>query len=277
MIYSLEEVSKEYATSKGSVRAVSDLTFNIKPGERVALIGPSGSGKTTLFRVLNATLRPTRGVLRFNERNVSEMSGRELRAMRRQVGTIYQQHFLVPSLTALENALCGRLGHWSLLHTIRSLVRPARFDDEQAMAALEAVGLADKRNARADELSGGQQQRLAIARVLMQEPDVILADEPFASLDPALTETIISLLVGITQNGKRALVVTLHDVELALRSFPRLVALRHGRLAFDTSPAEVTRKEINALYREEAEKQTGPGESERLKELDGSESFCETG
>jgi phosphonate transport system ATP-binding protein len=116
------------------------------------------------------------------------------------------------------------------------------------MAALYAVGLADKRNARADELSGGQQQRLTIARVLMQDPDVILADEPFASLDPALTESVASLLLELVGNGKRTLVATLHDVDLALRYFPRVAALRDARILFDKAPSDVSREDLDELY-----------------------------
>jgi phosphonate transport system ATP-binding protein len=248
MIYSLDQITKSYPTRNGLVSALSGLSFDVRPGERVALLGPSGAGKTTLFRLLNATLRPTSGSLRFDRQDVGAMSGRELRAMRRRIGTIYQQHHLVPSLTALENTLCGRLGHWSLLESMRSAVRPDKRDAEQAMTALEAVGLSDKHRSRAEELSGGQQQRLAIARVLMQDPDVILADEPFASLDPALTETVAALLIKLATGEKRTLVVTLHDVELALRYFPRIVALRDGRVVFDQAPAEVSRAALDALY-----------------------------
>jgi len=248
MIYSLDQITKSYPTRHTLMSALNGLTFDVRPGERVALIGPSGAGKTTLFRLLNATLRPTSGSLRFAGQDVGAMSGRELRAMRRRIGTIYQQHHLVPSLTALGNTLCGRLGHWSLLETLRSTIRPDKRETAQAMAALEAVGLTDKQQARADQLSGGQQQRLAIARVLMQDPDVILADEPFAALDPALTETVAALLLGLATGEKRTLVVTLHDVELALRYFPRIVALRDGRVVFDQAPAEVSRVALNALY-----------------------------
>ncbi|HVF90371.1 MAG TPA: phosphonate ABC transporter ATP-binding protein [Blastocatellia bacterium] len=248
MIYSLNEVTKGFQTRSGPLNAVAGLSFDVRKGERLALVGPSGAGKTTLFRLLNATLRPSSGTLRFDGRDVASLAGRDLRAMRRRIGTIYQQHHLVSSLSALDNTLCGRLGSWSLLHTMRSAIRPSRQEVEQATATLESVGLADKRYARADELSGGQQQRLAIARVLMQDPDVILADEPFASLDPALTESIGSLLLNIAEKEERTLVVTLHDVEMALRYFPRLIALQDGRLAFDAPSAEVSPEALEALY-----------------------------
>jgi len=248
VIYSLKEITKSYQSRQGVVRALDELTFDVRPTERVALLGPSGAGKTTLFRLLNATLRPTSGTLRFDGHEVSAMSSRELRQMRRRIGTIYQQHQLVPSLSALDNTLCGKLGSWSLFETARSAALPSKDNATQAMAALELVGLADKHRARADELSGGQQQRLTIARVLMQDPDVILADEPFASLDPALTETIASLLLGLAQNGKRTLVATLHDVDLALRFFPRIIALRNARVLFDKLTSEVSREDLKSLY-----------------------------
>jgi phosphonate transport system ATP-binding protein len=248
VIYSLQGVAKSYGTRLGAVQSLLDLTFNVRAGERVALIGPSGAGKTTLFRLLNATLRPTRGVLKFEDRDVGTMSGRDLRAMRQRIGTIYQQHQLVPSLSALENTLCGRLGQWSLFHTIRTAIRPSATDRSAALAALESVELTDKVETRADELSGGQQQRLAIARVLMQNPDVILADEPFASLDPALTDSIASLLLGVTERLHRTLVVTLHDVDMAMRYFPRIIALREGRIMFDSPIESVTSEMLSALY-----------------------------
>jgi phosphonate transport system ATP-binding protein len=248
MIYSLDGVTKVYETRNGGVRSLNGVSFDVRPGEQVALLGPSGAGKTTLFRLLNATLRPTEGRVRFDGRDIGGVSGRELRAMRRRIGTIYQQNHLVPSLSALENTLCGRLGYWSLTHTLRSRVRPAREERDRAIAVLASVGLADKENARADELSGGQQQRLAIARVLMQDPDVILADEPFASLDPALTESIASLLTGLARERDKTLVATLHDVDLALRFFPRIIALRLGTVAFDLPSAAVSREALDELY-----------------------------
>ena len=248
MIYSLKDVCKSYGTRNGAVRALDGLTFDVQKGERVALLGPSGAGKTTLFRLFNATLRPSKGSLRFDGRDLTAMSGRDLRSTRRRIGTIYQQPHLVPSLSALQNTLCGRLGSWSLIKTVRNIVRPNQGENKQALAALESVGLADKQNARADELSGGQQQRLTIARVLLQDPEVILADEPFASLDPALTETVGLLLMNLVTNGKRTLVATMHDVELALHLFPRIIGIREGRIVFDKPAVRVDREAISALY-----------------------------
>ncbi|HEX8685558.1 MAG TPA: ATP-binding cassette domain-containing protein, partial [Pyrinomonadaceae bacterium] len=155
MVYRLERVTKEYRTRGGFTSALDGLSLSMNEGERLALVGRSGAGKTTLFRLLNATLRPTSGRLLFDGRDVGAMSARDLRAMRRRVGTVYQQHYLVPSLTVLDNALCGRLGRWSLWQTARSILRPARHDVEEAEHVLGLVGLADKRRERADALSGG--------------------------------------------------------------------------------------------------------------------------
>lgn len=248
MIYSLQSVSKSFPDRRGEVQALNGVTLKIKSGELLALLGQSGAGKTTLFRVLNATLRPTAGAVVFDGADTRSLTGNGLRAMRRRVGTIYQQHNLVPSLTALENTLCGGLGRMSLAATLRTIFRPTNSDLDSALHALELVGLQDKRSARADELSGGQQQRLAVARVLMQSPDVILADEPTASLDPALAETITSLLVGLARDGNKTLIMAVHKINLALRHFPRAVGLRTGGLSFDVPSSDVNSDLLGALY-----------------------------
>ena len=248
MIYSLTSVTKQYRAQDGLVRALDGITFDVSAGECVALIGKSGAGKSTLFRLLNATQRPTTGLLEFSGCDVGQMSGRKLRAMRCSIGTVYQQHHLVPSLSVLDNALCGYLGRWTLLQTLRNSVRPAKCDVEEAMDVLEAVGLGDKRRSRADELSGGQQQRLAIARALMNKPDVILADEPVASLDPALAESITSLLVNIATESKRTLIVSLHAVDLARDFFQRIVALRDGQLVFDLNSNALDQDSLSEVF-----------------------------
>jgi len=248
MIYSLDSVTKFFPQRREQVQALNGVTLQVRPCEQIALLGQSGAGKTTLFRLLNATLRPTVGSVFFDGHDTAFLTGSGLRAMRRRVGTIYQQHNLVPSLTALENTLCGALGRMSFLNTLRSILHPTKADSELALHALELVGLADKRAARADELSGGQQQRLAAARVLMQSPDVILADEPTASLDPELAETITSLLARLARDGRRTLIMAVHRVDLATRHFPRVVGLRAGGLSFDVPPSEVRGDLLSTLY-----------------------------
>ena len=248
MIYSLTGVTKFFLQHRERVQALNGVTLQVRPGEQIAVLGQSGAGKTTLFRLLNGTLRPTGGSVFFDERDTASLTSGGLRAMRRRVGTIYQQHNLVPSLTALENTLCGALGRMSLLSTLRGILQPAKGDLESALHALELVGLADKSAARADELSGGQQQRLAAARVLMQSPDVILADEPTASLDPELAETMISLLARLARDGKKTLIMAVHKVDLATRHFPRVVGLRAGGLSFDVPPSALRDGLLNSLY-----------------------------
>jgi phosphonate transport system ATP-binding protein len=261
MIYSLQRVTKFFPQR---VQALDSVTLQVRPGEVLALLGQSGAGKTTLFRLLNATLRPTAGAVLFDGHDTTSLSGGGLRAMRRRVGTIYQQHNLVPSLTALENALCGALGRMSLLATARSILQPTKTDIERALHSLALVGLVDKRSARADELSGGQQQRLAVARVLMQSPDVILADEPTASLDPALAESITSLLVGLARDGHKTLIMAVHKVDLALRHFPRAVGLRGGGLSFDVPSSEVHSDLLGPLYAQDS-RSTGERDGEHVQ------------
>lgn len=248
MIYSLDAVTKKFPSRQGPVPAVEGISLQVPRGEHLALLGQSGAGKTTLFRLLNASIRATSGHVHFDGHDLGQISAPGLPTMRRRIGTIYQQHNLVPSLTALENTLCGSLGRWTLLQTVRSIFRPAKADVEQAMHALELVGLSDKMYARADELSGGQQQRLAIGRVLMQDPEVILADEPVASLDPALSEEITALLKRVASEGKRTLIVSLHRVELALEHFPRVVALKKGAISFNSFSRDVNKQVLESLY-----------------------------
>ena len=248
MNYSLESVTKQYVVQRQHFSALQGVSLSLQKGEVMAILGSSGAGKTTLFRLLNATLRPTSGSICVDGYELGTMSTGDLRRTRRRIGTIYQQHNLVPSLSSLQNTLCGCLGRWSLADTIRSILSPAKSDVEQALHALELVNLADKRHARADELSGGQQQRLAIARVLMQKPDVILADEPIASLDPALTDEIMSLLIRVGSEGRRTLVVAMHKVGLALQHFPRVVGLRAGSVFFDRPSDAVDQDILQGLY-----------------------------
>jgi phosphonate transport system ATP-binding protein len=242
-MYRLEHVRKVFTDG---TMAVDDVTLDIEAGERVAVIGPSGAGKTTLFRLLNATLRPTSGRLQFNAVDMASLSGRRLRQLRRRIGTVYQQHNLVPQLRVVHNVLAGRLGRWSLPKALCSLLTPQ--ECSAAMAALERVGIAEKLYARTAHLSGGQQQRVAIARVLVQDPDVILADEPISSVDPSLGRTIMELLVQRAETSQKTLVANLHAVSLALEFFPRVIGFRQGRLAFDLPAASVSENVLAELY-----------------------------
>ena len=252
MKYELDRVTRSYRGRSGVTRALDGVSFRVDAGERLAILGASGAGKTSLFRLLNGSALPSGGTMRLDGRDVQSMSARELRTLRRRVGVVFQLPELVPSLSVRDNALAGRLGHWSALGALRARFSPPKDDVVRVDAALDAVGLLPKAEARAEELSGGQQQRVAIARVVVQEPDVVLADEPFASLDPALVETVADLLFGIAARG-RTLIVALHDVELALKYFPRIIGLRAGKVFFDAPPAEVSPSLLDELYRGGAE------------------------
>ncbi len=231
----------------GATWALEGVDLEVGAGERVALVGPSGAGKTTLLSLLNGSRRPTAGRVAVLGRDLATVRPSELRHLQRRVGTVHQQHHLVGPLRVVHNVNAGRLGEWSLLEAVRSLISPT--DAAAAEAALARVGIAEKLYERTDTLSGGQQQRVALARVLVQRPVAILGDEPISSLDPARAEEVMQLLAGLAGDAGRALVVSLHAVEHALRHCDRLVGLRQGRLVFDAAAAEVTPVMVEELYR----------------------------
>jgi phosphonate transport system ATP-binding protein len=241
--YRLEKVRKVFGRRQV---ALEGIDLGIQRGERVALIGPSGAGKTTLFRLLNCTLRPTSGKLWINGEDIETLHGKRLRGTRRLIGTVYQQHNLVPRLRVIHNVLAGQLGRWSTLRSLSSLTKPR--DIELAHQALGQVGIPEKIFERTDELSGGQQQRVAIARVLVQDPEVILADEPVSSVDPTLASTIVRLLIDISESTRKTLVVSLHSVDLALAYFPRVIGIKDGTTVFDLSPNTISDEMLGELY-----------------------------
>lgn len=246
-MYRLEQLAKRFDTG---VNALVGIDLAVQKGEQVALIGPSGAGKTTLFRLLNLTLPPTAGRLFFAGADTRALRGRRLREARRRIGTIYQQHNLIPRLPVVHNVLAGRLGTWSAWKALCSLIRP--LESERAYEALSRVGIPEKLFVRADQLSGGQQQRVAIARVLVQNPDVILADEPVSSVDPKLARELVQLLTEISSAQGKTLLVNLHNVELALQGFPRVIGVRQGEILFDRPRSQVTQELLEVLYTGEA-------------------------
>jgi len=241
--YILERVGKIFGRRQV---ALDGIDFQIQKGERVALIGPSGAGKTTLFRLLNCTLKPTSGKLWIDGDDVEMLHGQRLRHARQRIGTVYQQHNLVPRLKVIHNVLAGKLGRWSTLRSLVSLASPS--DVELAHKALREVGIPDKLFERTDELSGGQQQRVAIARVLVQDPAVILADEPVSSVDPSLATAIVRLLLDISRDMRKTLLISLHSVDLALAYFPRVIGIKNGSAAFDLSPDKISEEMLEDLY-----------------------------
>ena len=239
-LFRLELVSKTYDGKD----ALKPLSMTIGRGEAVAVVGPSGAGKTTLLHLLGGVIRPTGGEIALDGHMLADLSpGRELSSL---VGVIHQQFDLVPQLSALHNVLAGRLGKWGLARSLVSLVSPV--DRDPARQALERVGLKDKLHERTFRLSGGEQQRVAIARLLVQDPDVIIADEPVASLDPARSRDLMGLLSDIVEESGKTLIASIHSVELMRGYFSRVMGLRSGELAFDVPVEELTDDMLEAVY-----------------------------
>ncbi len=242
-IFALHNVTKAF----GSFAALSEINLAIMPGERVALVGPSGAGKSTLIGLLNGTMQPSTGDVRVLGHDLAHLPPRKRRAIQRQIGTIYQQFALVESLRVVHNVNAGQLGRWSLAKALLSLLWP--LETEHATHALAQVGIPEKLYARTGQLSGGQQQRVALARVLVQDPVAILADEPIASLDPERGREIMNLLRDLSVHTGRTLVTSLHLVEFARSHFDRIIGLRAGRIFFDCPADEITGPLIEALYK----------------------------
>ena len=239
-ILMLDGVAKSY---QGTV-ALVPLSLEIMEGERVAVLGPSGSGKTTLLHLLGGVIQPDEGSIELYGKKLAGMGpGRELSGL---VGVMHQQLDLVPHLPVVHNIMAGRLGHWSLWRSLVSLVS-AR-EKHLAQDALERVGIPEKLYERTSRLSGGEQQRVAMARLLVQQSRVVLADEPVASLDPARAEDLMRLLTTIVSESNKTLVVSLHSIDLARKYFTRALGLRQGELQFDLPVEELTDEVLNSLY-----------------------------
>ena len=242
IVVSLEGITKRF----GTTTALDGASLDVRRGEVVVLLGLSGSGKSTLLRHVDGLERPTSGTVRVLGREVTRLTGRALRELRSEVGFLFQQFELVPSLTVLENVLTGslaavrgpRLGLWSY----------GRAAKVEALARLERVGLLDRAYQRADTLSGGQQQRVAIARALMQRPQVLLADEPVASLDPESSDQVMALIREIAADEGLTVICSLHQVDLALSWADRIVGLRHGQVVLDTATEGLSKAQVMEIY-----------------------------
>jgi phosphonate transport system ATP-binding protein len=240
--------------------ALKDVSFDVEDGEFLTVIGLSGSGKSTLLRCINRLIDPTEGRVVWDSVDITAAQGKELRQIRRQIGMIFQQFNLVRRSSVMINVLSGRLGYanpWtSLFH------RFSAEDHRRARAALDRVGIAEKADNRADQLSGGQQQRVGIARALMQEPRLMLADEPVASLDPVLAHSILQYLELLNQQDEITVLCSLHFLDLVHRYATRVIGLKDGELVFDGLPSELTRERFKEVYGEEAEMVTVGGTNE---------------
>ncbi len=245
----VEHLSKVYPN--GTV-ALQDVSFQVQDGEFLAVIGLSGSGKSTLLRCINRLIEPTSGKIFWNEVDITGASAAEMRKIRRNIGFVFQQFNLVKRASVLTNVLSGRLGYtnpWASLVNYFS-----RADHERARKNLQRLGLEEKAYVRADSLSGGQQQRVGIARALMQEPQLILADEPVASLDPVLSHSILKYLEQLNKEDQITVLCSLHFLDLVHRYATRAIALKDGKLVFEGLPAEIDDLRFKAIYGQEAER-----------------------
>jgi len=242
----IEHLVKDYA---GGTRALEDISIEVADGEFLVLIGLSGSGKSTLLRCINRLVEPTSGRIVLNDTDVTAVDGSDLRKIRRSVGMIFQQFNLVKRSSVLTNVLTGRLGYVSQWQSM--LAHFGEDDYGRALVNLERVGLRERAHQRADRLSGGQQQRVAIARALMQEPTIMLADEPVASLDPATSHSVLKYLQQINREGM-TVICSLHFLSLARTYGTRVIALKGGRLMFDGLPSEIDERRFKEIYGDEA-------------------------
>lgn len=238
----LREVTVRYGP-----RTVLDLSLTVARGERVALVGPSGAGKSTVLGLANGSVTPTTGAVTTLGTELGAASRRKLRAVRAGIGTVHQRLDLVGPLTAIHNVNAGHLGRWGLLRSLASLVRPLEAD--VARAAMARLGIEDLAGIRTERLSGGEQQRVALARIIVQDPPLVLADEPISSLDPQRARVVMDLLAGVVAEGDRTLLVSLHDFDIARSMCDRVIGLRQGRVVFDLPAGEVTDTHREQLYR----------------------------
>jgi phosphonate transport system ATP-binding protein len=245
----IENLCKTYPNG---TQALRDVSFEVAEGEFLAVIGLSGSGKSTLLRCINRLIEPTSGKILWNDIDVTAATGKEIRYIRRQIGMIFQQFNLVKRSSVNTNVLTGRLGYSPTLPTIFHVF--SKEDHDNVRKNLDMVGLLDKIDVRADSLSGGQQQRVGIARALMQNPKMILADEPVASLDPVLAHSILKYLEKLNKEYGITVLCSLHFLDLVHRYATRAIALKDGQLVFEGLPKEIDDVQFKQIYGKDAER-----------------------
>ncbi len=245
----VDNLTKVY---EGGVKALTNVSFEVQPGQFLAIIGLSGSGKSTLLRCINRLIEPTTGRITWDGVDITAAPQEELRRIRRRIGMVFQQFNLVHRSKVITNVLAGRLGYVNPALSLFN--RFPQADMKRALQQLDRVGLAEKAWSRADELSGGQQQRVGIARAMVQEPQMILADEPVASLDPVLAHGIMQYLEDINKSGHVTTLCSLHFLDLVHRYADRAIALNDGFLVFDGAPDEIDDAKFKEIYGKEAER-----------------------
>ncbi|PYZ96325.1 phosphonate ABC transporter ATP-binding protein [Alteribacter lacisalsi] len=238
-------------TFRDGTTALSDVSFTVNPGEGVILLGHNGSGKSTLFKCISGFEKPTSGEILYGDKDITRLSKRKFRPIRKKLGMVFQNFHLIYNLSVFQNVLFGAMGNSkTFLHTLSFCA-----SDElrmKAMECLDRVGLAHLAGRRADQLSGGQQQRVAIARMLMQDPEVVLADEPIASLDPRAGREVMELLWEIVRERHLTVVCILHQTEVALEYGERFIGLHSGKLVMDQVQGQVSKEELSTLYNKES-------------------------
>jgi len=247
----VEHLTKLYPNG---TQALKDVSFEVQDGEFLAVIGLSGSGKSTLLRCINRLIEPTSGKILWNGTDITAARSSDLRNIRRQIGMVFQQFNLVKRSSVLTNVLSGRLGYVPPYHSLFNHF--SRDDRQRALDNLEQMGLGEKAYVRADSLSGGQQQRVGIARALMQDPKLVLADEPVASLDPVLAHSILKYLEQMNRERNITVLCSLHFLDLVHRYATRAIALKDGELVFEGLPNQIDDAQFKAIYGQEAERVT---------------------
>ncbi len=237
-------LQKTYDTGDEALRGV---TTSVEGSETVAMIGPSGAGKSTFIRCVNRLTEPSGGEIDLDGTELTALDDDDLRAARRDIGMIFQEYNLIERLTVMENVLSGRLGYVSAWQAFRRSFPPA--DIERAYGILEQVGLDEMADKRVDELSGGQRQRVGIARAVIQEPKILLVDEPTSSLDPETSNTVMQLLTDIAADRSIPVLINIHEVNLALEHADRIVGLHDGELVFEGTPDDLDEAALDRVYR----------------------------
>ncbi|CAM4234274.1 phosphonate ABC transporter ATP-binding protein [Paenibacillus alkaliterrae] len=243
-----KNVSKQYSKD---TKALSDVNFAVNEGEFVSIIGPSGAGKSTLLRCINRMIEASSGEIIFDGANVTEFKIRELKRLRTRIGMIFQHYNLVNRLSVIENVLHGRLGYKSTLAGVLGIYNEE--EKRQAYSILRILGLEDHIYKRCDQLSGGQKQRVGIARALVQDPKMLLCDEPIASLDPNASKIIMDHLRNISSSMGITVLINLHQVDVAIKYSDRIIGVNKGTVVYDGPPEEIKANELRSIYGIEAE------------------------
>jgi phosphonate transport system ATP-binding protein len=244
----VNHLSKQFGSD---MKALSDVNFSVNEGEFVSIIGPSGAGKSTLLRCINRMIGATSGEITFDNMNVMNLKKKDLKKVRTKIGMIFQHYNLVNRLSVIENTLHGNLGKKSTLAGVLGLY--SQEEKEQAVNILHVLGLNEHIYKRADQLSGGQKQRVGIARALIQQPRMLLCDEPIASLDPNSAKIIMDHLRNISTTMGITVLVNLHQVDVALKYSDKIIGINHGQVVYNGSPKEITKEDIQRIYGSEAE------------------------